>query len=93
MYNRMYKAAALAESASVRHRLNMEKNRREPDGADIAAQIANLQKDEVDRFLREHLRRRDLHQVVANLNESAVSKDAPRSHAARKALKRLGFTD
>ena len=31
--------------------------------------------------------------VVANLNESALSKDSRRSEVARKALKRLGFTD
>ena len=60
---------------------------------DIAAKISDLQKDELDRFFREHLRRRDLHRVVANLNECALSKDDPESATARKALKRLGFPD
>ncbi len=63
------------------------------NGADIAAKIAGLQKEELDRFMREHLRRRDLHEVVANLNASALAKDNPNSGAARKALIRLGFTD
>lgn len=62
-------------------------------GADIAAKITNLQSEELDRFLRDHLRRRDLHLVVANLNETALSKDNPGSQGARNALKRLGFTD
>jgi hypothetical protein len=62
-------------------------------GADIAAAITNLQNEELDRFFRDHLRRRDLHRVVANLNETALSKNNPRSEGARKALKRLGFTD
>lgn len=63
------------------------------NGADIAAKIAGLQKDELDKFMRDHLRRRDLHEVVANLNASALSKDNPSSVEARKALKRLGFID
>lgn len=62
-------------------------------GADIAAKITDLQNEELDRFFRDHLRRRDLHQVVANLNETALSKDNPASQGARNALKKLGFTD
>ena len=62
-------------------------------GADIAARIADLQAEELDTFFRNHLRRRDMHRVVANLNEAALSKDNPRSASARTALKRLGFTD
>ena len=62
-------------------------------GADIAAKIAGLQKDELDKFFRDHLHRRDLHRVVANLNERALSKDAAHSKEARRALKKLGFTD
>ena len=61
--------------------------------ADIAAKITDLQKDELDKFFRDHLRRRDLHEVVANLNETALAKGNPRSESARNALKRLGFTD
>ncbi len=64
-----------------------------PSSHDIAAKIADLQKDELEKFMRDHLRRKDLHKVVANLNESALSKDNPSSHAARLALRRLGFTD
>jgi len=63
------------------------------NGDDIAAKITGLQRDELDKFFRDHLRRRDMHLVVANLNEAALSKDNPRSENARKALKRLGFTD
>ncbi len=63
------------------------------NGSDIATKIAELQKDELDRFMRESLRRKDLHEVVANLNESAIAKDSPNADAARYALKRLGFTD
>lgn len=62
-------------------------------GADWAAKITDLQNDELDVFLRDHLRRRDMHLVVANLNEVALSKDNPRSERARKALKKLGFAD
>lgn len=62
-------------------------------GVDFAAKIAELQTEEVDRFFRQHLRRRDLHEVIANLNEAVLSKDNPRSESARNALKRLGFTD
>ncbi|MEM7719088.1 MAG: hypothetical protein AAF222_07775 [Pseudomonadota bacterium] len=62
-------------------------------GAEIAAQITGLQKEELDKFFRDHLRRRDLHLVVANLNEAALAKDNPRSEHARTALKRLGFPD
>lgn len=60
---------------------------------DIATKITDFQKDELDRFLRDHLRRKDLHRVVANLNASVLSKDSPRSTAARRALARLGFPD
>lgn len=63
------------------------------DGTDMAATITNLQREELDRFFRHHLKRRDLHQVVANLNETALSKDNPRSERARVALRKLGFTD
>lgn len=62
-------------------------------GSDIAAQITDLQKEELDKFFRDHLRRRQLHRVVANLNEAVLAKDNPQSENARKALKRLGFTD
>lgn len=62
-------------------------------GKDIAARITNLQKDEVQHFLRDHLRRRDLHEVVANLNETALSKDGLRAIEAREALQKLGFAD
>lgn len=63
------------------------------NGVDIAARITDLQSDELDKFFRDHIRRRDLHAVVANLNEAALSKDNPLSETARNALKRLGFTD
>lgn len=62
-------------------------------GKDIAARITSFQKEEVERFLREHLRRRDLHEVVANLNETALSKDGFRATEAREALQKLGFAD
>mgnify|MGYP001612544537 CR=1 FL=1 len=83
----------LAESYLVRIDGDMEWDSASSKGTDFAAKIAGLQKDELDRFFRDHLHRRDLHRVVANLNESVLSKDNPRSEAARKALKRLGFTD
>ncbi|MEM7752803.1 MAG: hypothetical protein AAF230_05260 [Pseudomonadota bacterium] len=60
---------------------------------DMAARIANLQREELDKFFRDHLKRRDLHLVVANLNETALSKDNPRSEHARVALRKLGFTE
>ena len=63
------------------------------EAADMAAEIAEFQKDELDTFVRRHLRQRDLHQVVANLNESVLSEDNPRSQRARNALKLLGFPD
>lgn len=63
------------------------------DVSDLAARIAGFQKDELDKFYREHIRRRDLHRVVANLNASALSSDNPRSATARQALKKLGFPD
>lgn len=71
----------------------MEWDSASASGADIAAKITDLQTEELDRFFRDHIRRRDLHEVVANLNETALSKDNPKSENARKALKRLGFTD
>ena len=71
----------------------MEWDSASASGADIAAKITGLQVEELDRFLRDHLRRRDLHQVVANLNETALCKDSPASQVARNALKKLGFTD
>ncbi len=63
------------------------------NGTDIADKIAGLQKEELDKFMRDRLRKRDLHEVVANLNESALSKDHPNSARARAALKRMGFAD
>lgn len=71
----------------------MEWDSASASGADIAAKITDLQTEELDRFFRDHIRRRDLHEVVANLNEAALSKDNPKSEKARKALKRLGFID
>ena len=71
----------------------MEWDSASASGADMAAKITDLQREELDTFFRDHLRRRDLHAVVANLNETALSKDNPRSESARNALKRLGFTD
>ena len=62
-------------------------------GADIAAKITDLQAEELNKFLRDHLMRRDLHRVVANLNETALSKDNPSSTQARDALTKLGFVD
>lgn len=62
-------------------------------GHDLGAKISNLQKDELDRFFREHLRNREMHTVVANLNEAVLAKDGLRSENARKALKKLGFTE
>lgn len=62
-------------------------------GAEIAAKITDLASEELDAFFRDHLRRRDLHSVVANLNAAALSKDNPLSASARKALVRLGFPD
>lgn len=64
-----------------------------PSSHEIANKIADLQKDELEKFMRDHLRRKDLHKVVANLNESALAKDNPNSTVARLALRRLGFTD
>ena len=63
------------------------------EATDIAADIAKLQKQELDRFLRDRIWNRDLHRVVANLNEAALSKDNPNSEVARNALAKLGFTD
>jgi hypothetical protein len=63
------------------------------NGVDIAAKITNLQREELDTFFRDHLKRRDLHLVVANLNETALSKNNPRSESARLALRKLGFTE
>ncbi len=83
----------LAESVLVRLAAGIKWDSGPMNDTDIAAKIYDLQKDELDRFFREHLRRRDLHRVVANLNESALSKDNPRSATARKALKKLGFPD
>ncbi|MEM6385338.1 MAG: hypothetical protein AAF718_03780 [Pseudomonadota bacterium] len=60
---------------------------------DLAAKISDLQKDELDRFFREHLRNRDMHTVIANLNEAVLAKDGLRSENALKALKKLGFTE
>lgn len=87
------KSERLAESGFVRLRGCMEWDSALSNSVDIAAKITDLQTDELDRFFRDHLRRRDLHQVVANLNEAVLSKDNPRSESARKALKKLGFTD
>ena len=68
-------------------------DRSSSDSADIAARISAFQTDELELFMRESLRRKDLHRVVANLNASVLSKDNPRSTNARNALKRLGFPD
>ena len=59
----------------------------------LAEEIVRLKREELQRFMRQHLRRRDLHTVVANLNETALSKDSPSSEAARKALKLMGFAE
>lgn len=71
----------------------MEWDTSSANGAKLAAKIDDLKHDELDRFFRERLRKRELHQVVAGLNETALAKDSPYSDRARKALKRLGFTD
>jgi len=63
------------------------------EGEGLAAKIAGLQQEEVRDFMRQHLRRKDLHKVVANLNEEVLRKGNPNSEAARKALKRLGFAE
>ena len=63
------------------------------EGDDLAVKIANLQRDELRDFMRQHLRRRDLHKVVANLNDVVLRKGNPNSDAARTALKRLGFAE
>ena len=68
-------------------------DRSSSDSDDIAARISAFQTDELELFMRESLRRKDLHRVVANLNASVLSKDNPRSTNARNALKRLGFPD
>ncbi|MCG6884844.1 MAG: hypothetical protein LJE62_13930 [Silicimonas sp.] len=71
----------------------MERNSASTSSADIAARIAEFRADELDTFMREHLRKRDLHRVVANLNKVVLSKDVRASRSARKALKRMGFPD
>ncbi len=71
----------------------MEWDSASANGMDIATKISDFQKDELERFMRDHLRRKDLHRVVANLNASVLSKDSPRSKAARTALNRMGFPD
>lgn len=83
----------LAESECARIEGFMEWDQTSGDGAAIAAKIADLQAEELDRFFRERLRTRDLHKVVANLNEMALSKADPKSANARRALTRLGFPD
>ncbi|MEO1536180.1 MAG: hypothetical protein AAFR73_00490 [Pseudomonadota bacterium] len=85
--------AELAESSPLRLEASMEWDSASANGVDIAAKITDLQREELDKFFRDHLRRRDMHLVVANLNETALSKDNPNSASARKALKRLGFID
>ncbi len=75
------------------YQTGMEKMSAPKPAADLADKIAKFQTSELERFLRDHLQRRDLHQVVANLNEAAVSKGNPKAEDARKALKRLGFVD
>ena len=71
----------------------MERDTALARGAEFAAQIRKLQDEDVSRFLSRHIRRRDLHQVVANLNEAALSKDNQGSKSAQAALWKLGFTD
>lgn len=71
----------------------MESDSASSGNAEIATWLVGLKREELDRFFREHLHRRDLHRVVANLNASALAKDDPNSEDARKALKRLGFPD
>lgn len=71
----------------------MEQEPKPIAAADMAAEIAEFRKDELDNFVRSHLRHRDLHKVVANLNESVLSEDDPRAQRARNALKLLGFPD
>ncbi len=83
----------LAESRFDRLDAVMEWDSASANGADMAARITDLQREELDKFFRDHIRRRELHAVVANLNETALSKDNPWSENARNALKRLGFTD
>ena len=84
---------ALAESSRQRLPLIMAWDSATSVGMDIAAKITDLQKEELEKFFRDHLKRRDLHQVVANLNETALAKDNPGSSAARDALRKLGFAD
>ncbi len=58
-----------------------------------AIRIAELYERDLEIFLAQQLRRRTLHEVVAELNESALSKTDPNSPTARAALKKLGFPD
>ncbi|MEM9426255.1 MAG: hypothetical protein AAGA06_06095 [Pseudomonadota bacterium] len=71
----------------------MEWDLESSNSGDIAARITNLQREELDKFFRDHLKRRDLHEVVANLNEAALSKDNSLSENARVALRKLGFAE
>jgi len=61
--------------------------------ANAATRIADLFEKDIEVFLTQQLRSRKLHDVVAELNEAALSKTDPNSPAARAALKKLGFPD
>jgi hypothetical protein len=71
----------------------MDENSNSADASDIADRIAGLQAEELRDFVQNTIRQRSFHRVVANLNETALSKKSPASVVARKALRRLGFTD
>lgn len=83
----------VVESVVVGQRERMTRDNDAALGGEIADRIAGLQAEELNRFLRIHLRQRDLHRVVANLNAAALSKRAPVAGNAQAALRRLGFTD
>lgn len=85
--------AGLVESGILTEGLYMMRDTAAALGGEIAERIARLQAEELDDFVRRHLRRRDLHDVVANLNAAVLSKTGTAANSARQALERIGFTD
>ena len=60
---------------------------------DMSARIADLFAKDLELFLSQELSRRPLTDVVADLNETALSRTNPNSSTARAALSKLGFPD
>lgn len=58
----------------------------------LARRINDLSAAELHEFVQQRLNKRELHQIVRQLNLSVLSKAPDNAQVARAALQKLGFT-